>query len=277
MPASPLLTVMINAARKASRAIRRDFGEVESLQVSQKGPANFVTRSDQRAEQTIREELLKARPQWSFLMEESGRTEGIDTSHCWIVDPIDGTTNFIHGIPHFAISIALRRADEIIAGIIYNPITDELFAAERGRGAYFNDRRRLRVAARRDIQEAVIACGVPHLGRGDHAQFRRELARVQARVAGIRQFGAAALDLAFVAAGQFDGYWERGLKAWDIAAGIVIVREAGGMAGDIDGAPDVLATGDVMAANGELYSQIAQELAAARRPSQSDETAEMRS
>jgi len=276
MPASPLITVMINAARKASRAIRRDFGEVESLQVSQKGPANFVTRSDQRAEQTIREELLKARPQWSFLMEESGRIDGVDTGHCWIVDPIDGTTNFIHGIPHFAISIALRRADEIIAGIIYNPITDELFAAERGRGAYLNDRR-MRVAARRDMHDAVIACGTPHLGRGDHVQFRRELARVQARAAGIRRFGAAALDLAFVAAGRFDGYWERGLKAWDIAAGIVIVREAGGMAGDIDGAPDVLATGDVMAANSELYPQIAQELAAARRPSQSEETAEMRS
>ena len=276
MPASPLITVMINAARKASRAIRRDFGEVESLQVSQKGPANFVTRSDQRAEQTIREELLKARPQWSFLMEESGRIDGVDTGHCWIVDPIDGTTNFIHGIPHFAISIALRRADEIIAGIIYNPITDELFAAERGRGAYLNDRR-MRVAARRDMHDAVIAGGIPHFGRGDHVQFRRELARVQARAAGIRQFGAAALDLAFVAAGRFDGYWERGLKAWDIAAGIVIVREAGGMAGDIDGAPDVLATGDIMAANSELYPRIAQELAAARRPSQSEETAEMRS
>jgi myo-inositol-1(or 4)-monophosphatase len=276
MPASPLLTVMINAARKASRAIRRDFGEVESLQVSQKGPANFVTRSDQRAEQTIREELLKARPQWSFLMEESGRTEGVDTSHCWIVDPIDGTTNFIHGIPHFAISIALLKANELVAGIIYNPITDELFAAERGRGAYLNDRR-MRVAARRDLHDAVIACGIPHLGRGDQAQFRRELALVQAKAAGIRRFGAAALDLAFVAAGRFDGYWERGLKAWDIAAGIVIVREAGGMAGDIDGAADVLATGDIMAANSELYPQIAQELAGARRAGRPEETAEMRS
>jgi myo-inositol-1(or 4)-monophosphatase len=267
---------MINAARKASRAIRRDFGEVESLQVSQKGPANFVTRSDQRAEQTIREELLKARPQWSFLMEESGRTEGVDTSHCWIVDPIDGTTNFIHGIPHFAISIALLKANELVAGIIYNPITDELFAAERGRGAYLNDRR-MRVAARRDLHDAVIACGIPHLGRGDQAQFRRELALVQAKAAGIRRFGAAALDLAFVAAGRFDGYWERGLKAWDIAAGIVIVREAGGMAGDIDGAADVLATGDIMAANSELYPQIAQELAGARRAGRPEETAEMRS
>jgi len=276
MPASPLLTVMINAARKASRAIRRDFGEVESLQVSQKGPANFVTRSDKRAEQTIRDELLKARPQWSFLMEETGRTEGADSSHCWIVDPIDGTTNFIHGIPHFAISIGLLRANELIAGIIYNPITDELFAAERGRGAFLNDRR-MRVAARRDLQDAVIACGIPHLGRGDHAQFRRELAHVQAKTAGIRRFGAAALDLAFVAAGRFDGYWERGLKAWDIAAGIVIVREAGGMAGDIDGAADVLATGDIISANSELYPQIAQELAAAKRAAPPGETAEMRS
>jgi myo-inositol-1(or 4)-monophosphatase len=276
MPASPLLTVMINAARKASRAIRRDFGEVESLQVSQKGPANFVTRSDQRAEQTIREELLKARPQWSFLMEESGRTAGVDTSHCWIIDPIDGTTNFIHGIPHFAISIALLKANELVAGIIYNPITDELFAAERGRGAYLNDRR-MRVAARRDFHDAVIACGIPHLGRGDHGQFRRELAQVQSRAAGIRRFGAAALDLAFVAAGRFDGYWERGLKAWDIAAGIVIVREAGGMAGDIDGAADVLATGNIMAANSELYPQIAQALAGAKHAAPPDEAAETRS
>jgi myo-inositol-1(or 4)-monophosphatase len=276
MPASPLLTVMINAARKATRAIRRDFGEVESLQVSQKGPANFVTRSDQRAEQTIREELLKARPQWSFLMEESGRTEGTDTNHCWIVDPIDGTTNFIHGIPHFAISIALLRANELVAGIIYNPITDELFAAERGRGAYLNDRR-MRVAARRDLKDAVIACGIPHLGRGDHPRFRRELALIQDRAAGIRRFGAAALDLAFVAAGRFDGYWERGLKAWDVAAGIVIVREAGGVVGDIDGAPDVLATGDIMAANNELYPQIAKELAAAARAGRPDEAAEIRS
>jgi myo-inositol-1(or 4)-monophosphatase len=276
MPASPLLTVMINAARKASRAIRRDFGEVESLQVSQKGPANFVTRSDQRAEQTIREELLKARPQWSFLMEESGRTEGVDNSHRWIVDPIDGTTNFIHGIPHFAISIALLKANELVAGIIYNPITDELFAAERGRGAYLNDRR-MRVAARRDFHDAVIACGIPHLGRGDHGQFRRELAQVQSRAAGIRRFGAAALDLAFVAAGRFDGYWERGLKAWDIAAGIVIVREAGGMAGDIDGAADVLATGNIMAANSELYPQIAQALAGAKHAAPPDEAAETRS
>jgi myo-inositol-1(or 4)-monophosphatase len=276
MPASPLLTVMINAARKATRAIRRDFGEVESLQVSQKGPANFVTRSDQRAEQTIREELLKARPQWSFLMEESGRTEGTDNNHCWIVDPIDGTTNFIHGIPHFAISIALLRANELVAGIIYNPITDELFAAERGRGAYLNDRR-MRVAARRDLKDAVIACGIPHLGRGDHPRFRRELALIQDRAAGIRRFGAAALDLAFVAAGRFDGYWERGLKAWDVAAGIVIVREAGGVVGDIDGAPDVLATGDIMAANNELYPQIAKELAAAARAGRPDEAAEIRS
>jgi myo-inositol-1(or 4)-monophosphatase len=276
MPASPLLTVMINAARKASRAIRRDFGEVESLQVSQKGPANFVTRSDQRAEQTIREELLKARPQWSFLMEESGRTAGTDNNHCWIVDPIDGTTNFIHGIPHFAISIALLRANELVAGIIYNPITDELFAAERGRGAYLNDRR-MRVAARRELKDAVIACGIPHLGRGDHARFRREIALIQDRAAGIRRFGAAALDLAFVAAGRFDGYWERGLKAWDVAAGIVIVREAGGVVGDIDGAPDVLATGDIMAANSELYPQIAQELAAAAHADQPGEAAEIRS
>ena len=193
MARSALLNVMVQAALKAGKSLSRDFGEVQNLQVSLKGPGDYVSQADKKAEKIVREELLKARPQWSFLMEETGRTEGADTSHCWIVDPIDGTTNFIHGIPHFAISIALLRANELIAGIIYNPITDELFAAERGRGAYFNDRRRMRVAARRDLQEAVIACGIPHLGRGDHAQFRRELAQVQAKTAGIRRFGAAAI------------------------------------------------------------------------------------
>ncbi|MFO1090410.1 MAG: inositol monophosphatase family protein [Hyphomicrobiales bacterium] len=261
MAPSPLLTVMINAARKGARAIRRDFGEVETLQVSLKGPANFVTKADKRAEQVIRDELAKARPTYGFLMEESGETKGTDGQHRWVVDPIDGTTNFIHGIPHFGISIGLERAGEPVAGVIYNPIVDELFAAEKGRGAFLNDRR-LRVAGRKSLADSVIACGIPHLGRGDHVRFRAELTRVQSKAAGIRRFGAASLDLAWVAAGRIDGYWERGLKPWDICAGIVLIREAGGTVGDPDGSADPMTTGDVLASNGELFGQIRAELTA---------------
>lgn len=273
--ASPLLTVMANAARKASRAIRRDFGEVENLQVSLKGPANFVTRTDRRVEEILAEELRKARPGFGFLMEESGARAGSDKEHRWIVDPIDGTTNFIHGIAHFAISIGLERAGEIIAGLVYNPIADEMFTAERGRGAFLNDRRRLRVAARRSLGDAVIACGIPHLGRGDHARFGAEMARVQAAAAGLRRFGAASLDLCWVAAGRVDAYWERGLAPWDIAAGLIIVREAGGTVGDADGAADVLATGNVLAGNDEICRQLHAELAAAGKeaPAASAKTA----
>ena len=263
MSASPVITVMVNAARKASRAIRRDFGEVENLQVSLKGPANFVTRTDKRVEDMLFEELKKARPTFGFLMEESGKKAGSDAEHRWIVDPIDGTTNFIHGIPHFAISIALERAGEIIAAVVYNPIIDETFTAERGRGTYLNDRRRLRVAARRSLSDSIIACGIPHLGRGDHERFRSEMSEVQAAAAGLRRFGAASLDLCWVAAGRIDGYWERGLEPWDIAAGLLIVREAGGIVGDIDGKPDVLKTGNVMAGNDDICKQLGERLAAA--------------
>jgi len=254
---------MANAARRASRAIRRDFGEVENLQVSLKGPANFVTRTDRRVEEILAEDLRKARPGFGFLMEESGAKSGSDKEHRWIVDPIDGTTNFIHGIAHFAISIALERAGEIVAGLVYNPIADEMFTAERGRGAFLNDRRRLRVAVRRSLSEAVVACGIPHHGRGDHERFGAEMARVQAAVAGLRRFGAASLDLCWVAAGRVDAYWERGLAPWDIAAGLIIVREAGGSVGDVDGAADVLRSGNVLAGNDELYRLLQTELAAA--------------
>ncbi len=197
------------------------------------------------------------------LLEEGGEIAGTDGQHVWVVDPIDGTTNFIHGIPHFAISIGVTRNGEPVAGVIYNPISDELFAAERGGGAYVNDRR-LRVSGRRDISDAVIACGVPHRGRGDHAEFRRELAQVQAKAAGIRRAGTASLDLAWVAAGRLDGYWERGLKPWDICAGIVMVREAGGFAADIDGGPDVMTTGDIMAGNEHMQAQLKACIKAAR-------------
>ncbi len=261
MAYSTILNVMVGAARKATRPLRRDFGEVENLQVSLKGPANFVTKSDQRTERIIRDELARARPTYGFLMEEEGTIEGSDGQHRWIIDPIDGTTNFIHGIPHFAISIGLERAGEIVAGVIYNPISDELFTAERGRGAYLNDRR-LRVSARRNLSDAVIVCGIPHLGRGDHSLFRSEIERVQAAAAGIRRFGAASLDLAWVAAGRLDGYWERGLSPWDMAAGILMVREAGGRAEDADGGPDALVTGNILAANDDIFTGLQKTLKA---------------
>ncbi len=217
---------MTAAARKAGRSLKRDFGEVQHLQVSLKGPANFVSAADHRAEEILKTELLKARPGYGFLGEEGGGHEGTDKTHTWVVDPLDGTTNFLHSIPHFAISIALVRDGTPIAGLVYNPANDEYFTAERGKGAFFNDRR-IRVAARKRLDEAVVCCALPHHGRGDLALFRREMTAVQDKVAGLRRFGAAALDLAYVAAGRFDAYWERGLSAWDFAAGVLLVREAG--------------------------------------------------
>jgi myo-inositol-1(or 4)-monophosphatase len=252
---SALLNVMVAAARKAARSLKRDFGEVEKLQVSLKGPANFVSSADHRAEETLRAELAKARPGYGFLGEEGGRQEGADKTHCWIVDPLDGTTNFLHGIPHFAISIALEREGTIVAGIIYNPLNEELFVAERGKGAFLNDHR-LRVAARKRLSEAVFACGLPHLGRGDLAQFRNEFAVVQEKVAGLRRFGAATLDLGWVAAGRLDAYWERNLSPWDIAAGLIIVREAGGIASDLDGDDDMFAKREIIAGNETMQREL---------------------
>src|SRR5579875_1855850 len=252
---SALLNVMIAAARKAGRALKRDFGEVEKLQVSLKGPANFVSAADRRAEETLYAELLKARPGYGFLGEEAGRREGADKTHTWIVDPLDGTTNFLHGIPQFCISIGLQREGTIVAGIIYNPANEELFVAERGKGAFLNDQR-IRVAARKRLAEAVIACGLPHLGRGDLALGHRETAAVQEKVAGLRRFGAAALDLAWVAAGRLDGYWERDLNAWDMAAGLLMVREAGGYVSDCDGADQMLAKGHIVAGNETMQKEL---------------------
>src|SRR5215468_3813940 len=208
---SALINVMVKAARRAGRSLKRDLGEIEHLQVSLKGPANFVSLADKRAEEMLYEDLARARPGYGFLGEEGGRREGDDKSHTWIVDPLDGTTNFLHGIPQFAISIALEREGVIVAGVIYNPANDELFLAERGKGAFLNDQR-LRVAARRQMSDAVVACGMPHFGRGDLALFRSEMAAVQEKVAGLRRYGAAALDLAWVAAGRFDAFWERDLS-----------------------------------------------------------------
>jgi myo-inositol-1(or 4)-monophosphatase len=259
---SALLNVMIKAARKAGRALKRDFGEVEHLQISLKGPANFVSAADRRAEETLREELMAARPGYSFLGEEGGRREGSDKTHCWVVDPLDGTSNFLHGIPHFAISIALEREGTVVAGLIYNPANDDLFTAERGKGAFLNDQR-LRVAARRRLSDAVIACGLPHIGRGDLALGAREIAAVQDKVAGLRRFGAASLDLAWVAAGRLDGYWERNLSPWDFAAGIIMVREAGGYVTDLDGREPTPSTVDVLAGNETIHGELRKALKAA--------------
>ena len=262
MQHSALLNVMIAAARKAARTLKRDFGEIENLQVSLKGPANFVTAADRRAEETLRAELSKARPGYSFLGEESGRHEGTDTTHTWIVDPLDGTTNFLHGIPQFAISIGLERSGTVVAGVIYNPITDELYTAERGKGAFLNDKR-LRVAARKGLADAVIACGLPHRGRGDLELGLRELGAVQDKVAGLRRFGASALDLAFVAAGRIDGYWERNLSPWDIAAGLILVREAGGFVTDLDGGDAMYNKRHIVAGNETIHRELRTALKAA--------------
>ena len=245
---SPLMTVMVAAVRKAGRSLVRDFGEVENLQVSLKGPANFVSNADRKAERILQDELAKARPSFGFIMEEGGEVEGTDESHRWIIDPLDGTTNFLHGIPLFCVSVGLARDGVPVAGVIFNPVTDELFIAEKGAGAFMNDRR-IRVAARRTLADSVICCGLPHMGRGDFAQFNREYAAIAPKVSGMRRTGSAAIDLAWVAAGRFDGFWERGLSSWDIVAGIVIIREAGGYVSDLDDADKMLAKGDIIAGN----------------------------
>ena len=252
---SALINVMVKAARRAGRSLKRDLGEIEHLQVSLKGPANFVSLADKRSEEMLYTDLAKARPGYGFIGEEGGNREGADKSHTWIVDPLDGTTNFLHGIPQFAISIALQREDTIIAGVIYNPANEELYIAERGKGAFLNDQR-IRVAGRRKLGECVIACGLPHIGRGDHELSRRELTEIQDKVAGFRRFGAASLDMAFIATGRLDGYWERNLQAWDMAAGQIIVREAGGIVSGIDGNDDALTSGNVICGNEYVHAEL---------------------
>lgn len=260
---SPLINVMADAAKKASRGLLRDFGEVEQLQVSIKGPADFVSAADRRAEQIIRAELHKARPKFGFLMEEQGVEAGEDTSNRWIIDPLDGTTNFLHGIPQFSISIALERDGKPFAGVIYDPVRDEMFFAEHGSGAYMNERR-IRVAGRQKLDDAVIVTGIPHRGRAGREGYLLGLAAMMEVTAGIRRFGSAALDLAWVAAGRFDGYWERGLKPWDIAAGEVIVREAGGIVTEVEGGAAMLTSGSILAGNPVLHAAMADVLRGAR-------------
>ncbi len=267
---SGVITVMERAARKAGGKLRRDFGEVEHLQVSRKGPADFVSRADLQAERTLYDELLKGRPDWGFLMEEGGSIEGAPGKPRWVVDPLDGTSNFLHGIPHFAISIAVQepRSDgswgDIVAGLVYQPVTDESFWAERGRGAWLSARR-LRVSARRDLANALVATGIPYLGHGDMLQWTRIFDAVAPEVAGVRRFGAASLDLAWLAAGRFDGYWESDLQLWDVAAGILLVKEAGGFLTDFHGGERAIERSEFLAANDVLHSKLHKLVAGALR------------
>lgn len=255
---------MVQAAIKAGRSLARDFGEVENLQVSLKGPADFVSNADRRAEQIIFDELRKARPTYGFLMEERGAIEGTDGQHRWIVDPLDGTTNFLHGVPLFAVAIALERAGEIVASLVYNPVMDELFTAERGGGAWLNDRHRLRVAARRHLAESVICLGIKISGTDNDALTLRQLAQVAPAVAGIRRTGSASTDLAWLAAGRFDGFFEGKLSPWDIAPGWLLLREAGGIMTDYAGTPGSIWNGEVVAGNEVIQAQLLKILKAVR-------------
>ena len=265
---SALINVMQKASIAASRGMLRDFGEVENLQVSRKGPADFVSRADINAERTIRRELSKARPDWGFQMEEGGVIEAADAdAPVWVVDPLDGTTNFLHGIPHFAISIAVMETDaqgrrSIIAATVFDPVENEFFFAEKGKGAYLNGRR-LRVSGRRMMADALFGTGIPFLGRGDehdHAVFLKQLGNIMAVSSGVRRNGAAALDLAWVAAGRLDGFWEKGLSLWDIAAGVLLIREAGGFVSDFASRDKALDSGDVVAGNPAIHGELIKKL-----------------
>ena len=260
---------MERAARKAAPRLRRDFNEVQQLQVSRKGPADFVSMADKRAEQTLFEELKKARPDWGFLLEEGGEVAGDPAKPRWIVDPLDGTTNFLHGIPHFSISIAVEEkkpggGTEITQALVYQPLTDDSYWAEKGRGAWLQDAR-LRVSARRDLNETIIGTGMPHCGRGDPAQWAKIYAAVGPQVSGVRRFGSAALDLAWVAAGRMDGFWEDDLDLWDTAAGVLLVKEAGGFVTDYRGSDRAFERREYIAASGAIHSKLQKLVAGALR------------
>lgn len=247
---------MVNAAIKAGRSLTKDFAEVENLQVSRKGPADFVSNADKRAEQIVFDELRKARPTYAFLMEEGGEVAGTDGQHRWIVDPLDGTTNFLHSIPLFAVAIALERNQEIVGSVIYNPVMDEMYTAEKGGGAWLNERKRLRVASRRHLADSVVACGIKVTGTANDALTLRQLATVAPAVSGIRRSGSASMDLAWLAAGRFDAYWEARLAPWDIAPGQLLVREAGGTVTDYAGQPGSVWNGQVVAGNETVQAQL---------------------
>lgn len=260
---SPLVNVMAAAAEKAARNLRRDFGEVEHLQVSRKGPADFVSEADRKAEQTLLYELQKARPRFGLLMEERGIVEGEQKDTRFIVDPLDGTTNFLHGLPHWAITVAVEERGEITAGIVYDVLKDEMFWADRGNGAFVNDQR-LRVSGRSTLSSSLLATGIPFMGTPDHPEFLAQLGAFMPQVAGVRRFGAASLDLAYVAAGRYDGFWEMNLKPWDMAAGILLVREAGGFVTDLKGGGRIFESGHILAANTHLHQPMLKTLRSVR-------------
>ena len=264
MALSPTMNVMLRAAEKASRSLLRDFGEVEQLQVSLKGPGDFVSAADLRAEKIIYEELSKARPGFGFLMEEQGEVKGTDGEYRWIIDPLDGTTNFLHGIPHWAISIALEYRGDVIAGLVYDPVKDEMFRAEKGGGAFMKNKR-LRVSGRKELPLSVIAGGGPSLNKTHQAPYIRQLQAVLKNVAGFRRMGAASLDMAYVSAGRYEAYWEEDLRAWDVAAGSLIVKEAGGYIGTVTGKGDPIYDGDMLAANMGVMDAIRKILASASK------------
>ncbi len=254
MPGSANLNVMIKAARRAGRSLAKDFREVENLQVSMKGAGDFVSRADLAAEKIIKDTLMEARPNYGWLAEESDAIEGADPTRRWVVDPLDGTTNFLHGLPHWAISIALEHKGQIVAGVIFDAAKDELFWAEKGEGAWMNDTR-MRVSGRSRMIEAIFATGLPFGGRADLPETLQDLARLLPACAGVRRWGSAALDLAYVAAGRYDGFWERGLNAWDLAAGLLIAREAGGLVEPITPDGDILKDGEIICANSAIFEK----------------------
>ncbi|WP_297113187.1 inositol monophosphatase family protein [uncultured Devosia sp.] len=256
MARSALLNVMVSAAIKAGKSLARDFNEVENLQVSRKGPADFVSKADLRAEQIVYDELRKARPTYAFLMEEGGKVDGTDGQHTWIIDPLDGTTNFLHGIPLFAVAIALQRGEDIVASVIYNPIMDELFTAEKGGGAWLADHKRLRVAGRRHLSDAVVSTGIKTQGTSNDTLQLRQLASINPAVAGIRRGGSISIDMAWLAAGRFDALWEAGLQPWDVAPGLLLVKEAGGLVTDLAGQPGSVWNGQIVAGNETLQGAL---------------------
>jgi len=260
MARSALLNVMVSAAFKAGKSLSRDFNEVENLQVSRKGPADFVSKADLRAEQIVYDELRKARPTYAFLMEEGGEVPGTDGQHTWIIDPLDGTTNFLHSIPLFAVAIALQRGEEIVASVIYNPVMDELFTAEKGGGAWLSDRKRLRVAGRRHLSDAVVSTGIKTQGTGNDTLQLRQLAAINPAVAGIRRGGSISVDMAWLAAGRFDALWEAGLQPWDVAPGLLMVREAGGVVTDFAGQPGSVWNGQIVAGNDATQAALLKQL-----------------
>ena len=246
---------MVKACRKAAKTLIRDFGEIEKLQVSLKGPGNFVTASDKKVEKILIEELQKARPNYSILSEEIGKINN-DDAFKWVIDPIDGTANFLHGIPHFAISVGLEHNEEIICGIVYDPIKDEMFVAEKGNGAYFNNQR-MRVSSRSKLKNCIIFTGGPHHESKDRELALKEYNNFSSKVLiPIRKLGSASLDMAYVAAGRCDGFWQRNLNYWDIAAGIILVKESGGFVTDFDGENRYIQNKTILATNSKIGNEM---------------------